>query len=247
MTELTGTTDVFSTADVTGRCAVAFLARRQHVPDRGDGAATRRAVLATLDRLVCSDWRLSVRRMLASDGTPTLGADAEAAAYATGFAHDVDMVGLFEAPSITAAVDGTIALEAAGWARLFSTQWLLGPREFAAVHGAPGVCRDWGFLALWAWNDAWAAASPAERRAYDLECDEAFAADLALGIDIAGRHRLDWASPWHHVGVWELTSPADLDTAMLGHEQASDFKFTTSRHFLGRRRPLRELLDVEHV
>ena len=243
MTEPTAATNVFSVPATSGRCAVAFLARRQPVGEREERSAIGRTVVEILDQLARSGWHLSVRAMLAPDGISP--ADAEPAVYATGFAHDIDLAGLFEAPSITTAIDGTIALEAAGWARLFSTQWLIGPRDFAAVRGAPGGGRDWGFLALWEWNDAWAAASAAERRAYDLECDEAFAADLNLGINIAGRHRLDWASSWHQLGVWELATPDDLDAAMLGHERVADFKFTTSRHFLGRRRPLREFLDAE--
>ena len=60
---------------------------------------------------------------------------------------------------------------------------------------------SWGFLALWEWNDAWSAATKAERRAYDEECDVAFKGDVELGINIAGRHRLDWASRWHHRGA----------------------------------------------
>jgi len=35
---------------------------------------------------------------------------------------------------------------------------------------------SWGFLALWEWNDAWTAATRAERRAYDEQCDVAFRA-----------------------------------------------------------------------
>ncbi len=105
--------------------------------------------------------------------------------------------------------------------------------------------REWGFLALWEWNDAWAAATAAQRREYDAECDVAFAGDVALDIAIAGRHRLDWASSWHHLGIWEAPSIAAIDAAMRGHEHAADFKFTTSRHFIGRRRPLADLIAMD--
>ncbi len=169
----------------------------------------------------------------------------EPTAYDTGFAHDAAFGGMFEAPSIAAAMAGTIALEQAGWGRLFATEWLLGPREFAAVHGAQTTAdRPWGFLALWEWNDAWSAATPAERREYDAECDVAFASDLASGIDIAGRHRLDWSSRWHHLGAWEAESADSIDRAMREHERAADFKFTTSRHYIGRRSPLLALIGA---
>ena len=160
-----------------------------------------------------------------------------------GFAHDAAIAGAFEAPSTTEALEGTVLLEKAGWVKLFDTTWLIGPREFAPVTtSVEGFERNWGFIALWEWNDAWCAASPAERTAYDKECDVAFAGDLALGINIAGRHRLDWSSSWHHLGMWQVQSLEVIDEAMRGHEDASDFMFTTSRHFVGLERPLGQLL-----
>ncbi len=237
MTLLTEATDVFAAADTTGRCLVAFFARRQPVPQGVFGRRELDAIAAVLQSLQREDWRLSVRAMF--DPRP----DAEPAAFDTGFAHDVDFAGAFEAPSLSAALAGTVRLEQAGWSRRFATEWLLGPREFATVGGTGNAAgHDWGFLALWEWNDAWAAATPAQRRDYDAECDVAFAGDVALDIAIAGRHRLDWASSWHHVGIWEAPSVAAIDLAMRGHERAADFKFTTSRHLIGRRRPLAELI-----
>jgi len=73
--------------------------------------------------------------------------------FETGFAHDADLVGAFEAPSLSAALAGTVRLERAGWARRFATEWLLGPREFSTVHGrGERTDHSWGFLALWEWN-----------------------------------------------------------------------------------------------
>ena len=235
MTLLTEPTEVFAAADSTGRCVVAYLARRQPAPASVFGRAERDAIAAALRALQREGWQLSVRAMFDPAG------DHAPAAYDTGFAHEFDIAGAFEAPGLAAALAGTVRLERAGWSRRFATEWLLGPREFATV-GASGAGHDWGFLALWEWNDAWAAASPDARRAYDAECDVAFAGDVALDIAIAGRHRLDWASSWHHLGLWEAPSLAAIDAAMRGHEQAADFKFTTSRHLIGRRRPLAELL-----
>lgn len=237
MTLLTDPTEVFAEADTAGSCVVAFLARRQPLPAGAVGQRERDAIANALQALRAEGWKLSVRAMFDP------GADPEPAAFDTGFAHAVDIAGAFEAPSIAAALKGTVRLERAGWSRRLATEWLLGPREFATVGGAgDGAGHPWGFLALWEWNDAWSAATPAERRAYDAECDVAFAGDLALDIAIAGRHRLDWASSWHHLGIWEAPSLAAVDAAMRGHEQAADFKFTTSRHVIGRRRPLAELL-----
>jgi hypothetical protein len=235
MTLLTEATDVFA-ATTEGRAAVVFLA--SYVGDTNIFTpAHARAVDDVLVALSREGWHLSVAAMIDDQ------AESEPAAFATGFAHDVDVAGIFEAPSLGAAMDGTVRLEWAGWSRRFSTEWLIGPREFAAVRGSgPAIDRPWGFMALWEWNDAWAAASAAERRDYDAECDIAFAADLALNVNIAGRHRLDWASSWHHLGVWEAATPETVDVAMREHERVADFKFTTSRHYIGPRRPLAELI-----
>jgi hypothetical protein len=222
VTLLTQATDVFAAAETGGRSVVVFLARRQPGTAAIFGPREREAVEAALRELRAEGWRLSVRAMFDPE-------DAVPAAFDTGFAHGIDIAGAFEAPSLSAALAGTRRLEQAGWSRRFATEWLIGPRE-------------WGFVALWEWNDAWCAASPEARREYDAECDVAFAGDIALDVAIAGRHRLDWASSWHHVGLWEVSSPAVVGAAMLGHERAADFKFTTSRHLIGRRRALADLI-----
>ena len=233
MTLLTDPTGVFLAQTGAPACGVMFLVRRHARTTKADLAA----IEAVLTQLRAEGWSLSVGTMLDPDPLHT------PIAYATGAAHDVDFGGLFEAPSIAAAVAGTIALERAGWGRLFSTEWLLGPREFAAVRGAPiAQDRRWGFLALWEWNDAWSAATAEARREYDIECDVAFASDLASGINIAGRHRMDWSSRWHHLGAWEAETPERVDAAMREHEHAADFKFTTSRHYIGRAAPLLSLV-----
>ena len=240
MTLLTEATDVFAATESSNRCVVAFLAKRQPVPAGAFGAAEREAIAAVLRDLHAEDWRLSVRAMFDPDGS------VEPMAFDTGFAHAVDFAGAFEAPSLSAALAGTVRLEQAAWSRRFATEWLLGPREFATVGGLGDAARhEWGFLAFWEWNDAWAAGTGPERREYDLECDVAFKGDVALNIGIAGRHRLDWASSWHHLGIWEAPSLAAIDTAMRGHEHAADFKFTTSRHVIGKRRPLAALIAAE--
>jgi hypothetical protein len=239
MTLLTEATDVFAATATGGRSAVAFLARYIEGAAKIFTSAHAKAVDDVLAALSDEGWHLSVAAMVDDQ------AACEPAAFATGFAHDVDVAGVFEAPSLGAAVAGTVRLERAGWSRRLATEWLIGPREFAAVHGkGPAIDRPWGFIALWEWNDAWAAASAAVRRDYDAECDVAFAADLALNVNIAGRHRLDWASSWHHLGVWEAAAPETVDAAMREHERAADFKFTTSRHYIGLRRPLAELIAV---
>jgi hypothetical protein len=237
---LSESTEVFSAAQHAGSAAM-FVCRRRHGLAPESRAAASASVLEVLSVLGTEGWVLSVGQMFGRDEPPS--------AYATGFAHDVDVVGVFEAPSLTAALAGTTRLGEAGWDMLFSTEWLLGPREFAPVSSPPGrtAARPWGFLALWEWNDAWQAATPAERREYDADCDVAFAADVAAGIDIAGRHRLDATSSWHHLGVWECPSFAAVDAAMREHDRVADFKFTTSRHYLGRRKDMAELLESPHV
>ena len=237
MTLLTDATDVFAAAETGDRCVVLFIAERLPRSSTGFDDRHRVAVQAALAELAAEGWLLSLRAMV-DPATAT-----EPMAFETGFAHDADMVGVFEAPTISAALSGTVRLEKAGWSRRFATRWLLGPREFAAVNGiGPVVEREWGFFALWEWNDAWAAASADNRREYDAECDVAFQGDLNINVNIAGRHRLDWASSWHHLGAWEACRPETIDAAIRGHEHAADFKFTTSRHFIGRRRPLANLL-----
>src|SRR5579863_75890 len=188
VTLLTEATDVFAAAEQSGRCLVVFIAKRQPLERGIFGPAQRRRLMDLLQTLKAEGWLMSVRAMFEPN------AAAEASAFDCGFAHDADMIGAFEAPSLSAALAGTVRLERIGWARLFATEWLLGLREFSPVQGR-GERTDhcWGFLALWEWNDAWSAATKAERRAYDEECDIAFNGDLGLGINIAGRHRLDWA------------------------------------------------------
>ncbi len=240
MTLLTAATDVFAAADSTESCAVAFLARRQPVSSSAFGQRERDAIVAVLRALRVEGWLLSVRAMFDPEG------DVEPTAFDTGFANTVDFAGAFEAPSLSAALAGTVRLEQAGWSRRFATAWHLGPREFATVGRLGDAAeREWGFLAFWEWNDAWAAATGSERHDYDAECNVAFAGDVALDIGIAGRHRLDWASSWHHIGIWEAPSLATIDQAMRGHEAASDFKFTTSRHVIGRRRSLADLITAD--
>ncbi|MFH8986084.1 hypothetical protein [Streptomyces varsoviensis] len=241
MTLLSEETDVFEAAPGQ-RCAVLFLARRRAPsPENPDRAV--RPVMARLDALKAEGWRLSVDRVLAGDGAEADEHPDSPTVYATGFSHDVDFVGLFEAPTPSAALRGVTALEAAGWARALRTQWLIGPREFLPVVGAASRPEDdWAFFALWKWNAAWHAASAEQRRAYDLECDVAFAADVRAGAAIAGRHRLDGASEWDHVGVWRVPGVAMVQAAMREHTRVADFKFTTSRHYLGRRTRLDDAL-----
>jgi hypothetical protein len=240
VTLLTAETEVFRAGD-TSTCGVVFLARRRACLAADNRESARHRLAEELRSLSTAGWVLSARAMFGSQ-------DSQAWAYDSGFAHDVDVVGVFDAPSTSAALAGIAALESAGWAELFSTEWIVGPREFMPVmSGQRGSASTWGFLALWEWNDAWQAATPEERQEYDRECDVAFQADLASGINIAGRHRLDWASSWHHLGVWESDDLRTIDTAMREHERVADFKFTTSRHFIGRRRPLLDLLGATDV
>lgn len=237
MTLLTDATDVFAAA-ANERCAVLFIARREPPTFAAFDGRHAAAVQAELAALGSEGWHLSLRSMVEPS------AASEPTAFETGFAHNADVVGVFEAPTISAALAGTVRLERAGWSRRFATEWLIGPREFASIAAkGPAITRDWAFFALWEWNDAWAAASAAERRDYDAECDIAFQNDLDLNVAIAGRHRLDWMCGWHHLGAWEIARPETADAAIRGHERVADFKFTTSRHFIGRRRALADLLE----
>jgi hypothetical protein len=240
MTLLTEATDVFSAAERSDRCLVAFAAKRQSLASRAFDGEQAQQLKGVLGALQAEGWTMSARAMFEPN------APKEPYVFDSGFAHDANMVGAFEAPSLSAALAGTVRLEQAGWARRFATEWLLGPREFSTVHGRGAKAdHSWGFLALWEWNDAWCAATKAERRAYDEECDVAFKGDVALGINIAGRHRLDWASRWHHAGLWEAPSLNSVDLAMQGHEEAADFKFTTSRHYIGKLRPLADFIEPD--
>lgn len=230
-TEVTVATDLFALGEGQ-RTVVFFTARRQ---SRGPAP---KSLMSELIALRAEGWRLSIDSMFT-------GSD-EMSLYDAGFAHDVDVVGAFEAADLDQAHDGIARLERAGWARLFRTSWLVGKREFAPVPSTVGRNPDspWAFFALWQWNDAWQRATPAERLEYDKECDEAFTSDVGSGISIAGRHRLDPASTWHHLGMWEVPDLALLDHAMATHERVADFKFTTSLHYIGRRRPMADVLGV---
>lgn len=219
--------------DQSHRCALTFLARR--TTTHSDQSVPRQ-ILSLLGDFAQEGWQLSVQDMLS--GSTTVPVAYDMAAFG-----DVDVAGIFEAPSIGVALDGIDRFESAGWGRLFSTEWIVGVREFGPV-GVPNPNATAGFVALWEWNDAWCRSSSAERDLYDAECDVAFESDLAAGINISGRHRSDLASRWHHFAVWDAPSFASVTTAMTEHEAASDFKFTLSRHYLGRRMPLSTILEV---
>lgn len=236
---LSDSTDVFSAAQRPGSVAM-FVCRRREGLATDVRLAAAAGVLETLTALRSEGWKLSVGAMLGRHEPP--------GAYATGFSSDADFVGAFEAPNLTAALAGAVRLSRAGWDVLFTTEWFTGPREFDPVlSGTELDAKPWGFLALWQWNDAWQAATLAERREYDAACDVAFAGDVASGIDIAGRHRVDVTSTWHHLGVWESPSFLAIDAAMREHERVADFKFTTSRHYVGRRQEMTQLLEGAYV
>ncbi len=196
------------------------------------------AIYLELGLLNRQGWLLSVQEMLSGNASPPYAYDISATSGLT-------LAGLFEAPSIADALEGIDRLDRAGWSELLATQWLIGPREFAPV-GEPTRDTPWGFIALWQWNDAWCDATLEERLAYDAECDIAFRADLAAGIAISGRHRVDLTSPWHQLAVWDAPSFQSVSEAMCMHERVADFRFTTSRHYVGQRRPLAHLLGVSH-
>lgn len=237
-TDVSAATGVFTPA-ADGRAVAFFTARRRPSRPGVDLAQARAAeadLVQALNHLGTRGWRLSVAEMFGGGAGPTV--------YETGALHDIDIVGAFEAPSLVEAERGVTVLEASGWAEIFSTGWILGPREFHPVVSTLGRDPDheWCFFALWEWNGGWQQASAAERREYDLECDEAFGFDVDSGVSIAGRHRVDVASSWHHLGIWEVASPEVVDRAMQVHERVADFKFTTSRHYLGRRRSFDDYL-----
>lgn len=203
---------------------VTFLARL----DRNeDCQALVRALDLRLARLEADGWTLSAASMVGRRRTG-------AVVYRARPFHDIDVFGLFEAPTWDDAVAGIGELEAEGWGRLGATEWLLGPRDLPPTPAAQAPRDALGFLALWNWNDAWHAATVDERRAYDAECDVAFAADTRLGADQAGRFAVGLTSGWDHVSLWELADAETLAVSMGYHERARDFMFTTSSHYIGR-------------
>lgn len=238
MSLIPGTTEVFSADQLSKGCAVVFLSRLLAPEPDIYRPTHRQAIIETLEALDAEGWRLGVRAMFEPGIAPEV--------FDTGFAHDVDCIGIFEAPGLSEALEGTVRLERAGWNRRFTTEWVIAPRELAVIPSSDAARpREWGFVAFWEWNDARCAATPEERRANDADCDIAFQADLDAGVSMTGRHRSDWMHAWQHMSVWEAESPALIDHAMYLHERVLDFRFTTSRHYVGRRRPLAQFLALD--
>jgi hypothetical protein len=234
MPEVSAESTVFA-AGRDHRALVFYCARRRYpAPPWCSGAA--RAVTRQLDAWADAGWSTSVSSVFGDDAPPTF--------YLAGFAHDVDIVGMFEAPSLAEAYGGIDALTGLGWDDLFATEWSVGPREFRPVPSPTRrpLTAPWALFALWQWNDGWQGATPDERSDYDAECDVAFAADIASGVSIAGRHRFDSDSPWHHLGIWEAPTLDHITRGMVIHERVADFKFTTSRHYIGRACPAAQYL-----
>lgn len=229
MADPTVGTDIFDVDNVE-QSVVLVLGRRRH---EARGATARDAannVVALLESLRDEGWNTSVAAMFGDSGP--------AEVYETGFAHDIDVILALESPTMSAAYTGADRLERAGWSELFSTEWNIGRREFRPVPSTKG--RDptapWNMFALWEWNDAWQAATPDRRREYDLECDRAFRSDIESGVSIAGRHRLDAQSTWHHLGMWEAPTFDHITNGIAVHEEVADLMYTTSRHYVGHRR-----------
>jgi hypothetical protein len=96
MTLLTEATDVFAASASSERCIVAFLAKRHPGRLGVFGSRQRDKVLAFMRSLRNEGWLLSVRAMFDTQGNAEL-------AFDTGFAHDIDVAGAFEAPFISDA------------------------------------------------------------------------------------------------------------------------------------------------
>lgn len=194
-----------------------------------------------LDELRKAGWRLGVEDILNPGTTGVTCFDAS-------WAGPPMLFGIIEAPSLAAAMAGLAELENAGWGSVLRTQWIVGVRDLPAIPGerSGAVPSKVGFLALWNWNDAWHRATDAKRRAYDGECDVAFEFDRRAGINMSGRHACAWSSEWDHFSVWEVPGIEVVDKAMRVHERVKDFMFTTSRHVIGIKRDLMNLLESIH-
>jgi hypothetical protein len=204
---------------------VVFVASRQPAIPAGAVAAVERR----LGGLAEDGWLLDPHAGLGRSGA------GRPRCYRASAFQACDVFGVFEAPGLEAAHRGISALAEAGWGAVFAeTMWLIGPRDLPPVPGAGPHLEALGFLALWDWNDAWHAADPEERRAYDAECDVAFDFDVALGIDLFGRFRTSGEAGWDHAALWECPDLPTLTRAMGAHEAQADFMFTTSSHFIGR-------------
>lgn len=238
MTSLSAATDVFE-LDPQEKSIVLGLSRRRPRPDDADETLVAPILRAIAD-LAQSEWTLSVAGMFGGPDDPAI--------YETGPSSDMDFITAFEAPSVSKAFAGIEALESVRWDHLFTTAWIVGRREFAPVPtaGRNAAGAPWAMFALWEWNDAWQAATSDERATYDAECDQAFQFDVEAGVSIAGRHRMDYASAWHHLGIWEAPSYDVIDRGMVMHERVADFKFTTSRHYLARSQDLNDHLVGAH-
>src|ERR1700722_1102987 len=85
-------------------CLIAFAAKRQPLASGVFGTDHARRLKTLLQALQAEGWLMSARAMFEPN------ARAEPTVFDTGFAHDADLVGAFEAPSLSAALAGTVRL-----------------------------------------------------------------------------------------------------------------------------------------
>lgn len=196
-------------------------------------------ILAELCELASEGWHLSPHLAAGREDDPWTPRVYWSSAF-----RNIDLFGIFEAPSLAGAFEGVSRLRLRGWDVLFeTTEWLIGPRDLPPDLGEGPHNGGLGFLALWDWNDAWHKAAPEERARYDAECDVAFTYDVTLGIDLFGRFACGALGGWDHAALWEVPNLDVLTTAMGAHETQADFMFTTSSHFIGRPIPLSQLKE----
>lgn len=92
---------------------------------------------------------------------------------------------------------------------------------------------EYAFAALWRWRPSYYTAPVQEKVEYNQAVDKAFFAARNKGVQMLGQFNCRFSSNWDVFTLWLSPNFSIIEEAMEDLEEAGDFKFAESRHFVG--------------